>query len=106
MIEHLAEHLIFESGHGGARDIRTDDGLGKIISHGPPPAVQPRFPPQPTPAADPPRRPAAALRIPQRRNRPSRERKSVVEGKSVSVRVDLGGRGSIKKKKKVKKKQK
>src|SRR3546814_14454253 len=29
-----------------------------------------------------------------------RDRKSVVEGKSVSVRVDLGGRGIIKKKKK------
>src|SRR3546814_15960693 len=28
------------------------------------------------------------------------ERKSVVKGKGVSVRVDLGGRGSIKKKKK------
>src|SRR3546814_16934781 len=30
----------------------------------------------------------------------TRDRKSVVEGKSVSVRVDLGGRSSIKKKKK------
>src|SRR3546814_15752213 len=30
---------------------------------------------------------------------PPRDRKSVEEGKSVSVRVDLGGRGSIKKKK-------
>src|SRR3546814_13152268 len=30
----------------------------------------------------------------------NRDRKSVVEGKSVSVRVDLGGRGIIKKKKK------
>src|SRR3546814_12363572 len=29
----------------------------------------------------------------------SRDRKSVVEGKSVSVRVDLGGRGIIKKQK-------
>src|SRR3546814_18001490 len=33
-----------------------------------------------------------------------RERKSVVEGKSVAVRVDLGGGGIIKKRKKVKKK--
>src|SRR3546814_14191125 len=32
--------------------------------------------------------------------RPRGDRKSVVEGKSVSVRVDLGGRGIIKKKKK------
>src|SRR3546814_14439636 len=32
--------------------------------------------------------------------RPHPDRKSVVEGKSVSVRVDLGGRRSIKKKKK------
>src|SRR3546814_16213850 len=31
--------------------------------------------------------------------RSSRDRKSVVEGKSVSVRVDLGGRSIIKKKK-------
>src|SRR3546814_14084657 len=31
--------------------------------------------------------------------RPSRDRKSVVSGKSVSVRVDLGGRRVIKKKK-------
>src|SRR3546814_13199834 len=34
--------------------------------------------------------------------RPGRDRKSVVEGKSVSVRVDLGGRRNIKKKKKSK----
>src|SRR3546814_15992676 len=33
------------------------------------------------------------------------DRKSVVSGKSVSVRVDLGGRGIIKKKKKKKQKQ-
>src|SRR3546814_13129405 len=33
-------------------------------------------------------------------NVPSPDRKSVVEGKSVSVRVDLGGRRIIKKKKK------
>src|SRR3546814_11141557 len=31
--------------------------------------------------------------------KPARDRKSVVEGKSVSVRVDLGGRRLIKKKK-------
>src|SRR3546814_15807680 len=34
------------------------------------------------------------------------DRKSVVEGKSVSVRVDFGGRRSIKKKKKYKKTEK
>src|SRR3546814_17791649 len=33
------------------------------------------------------------------RQSPARDRKSVVEGKSVSVRVDLGGRRIIKKKK-------
>src|SRR3546814_14946668 len=33
------------------------------------------------------------------RDRPGRDRKSVVSGKSVSVRVDLGGRRIIKKKK-------
>src|SRR3546814_16533347 len=33
------------------------------------------------------------------------DRKSVVEGKSVSVRVDLGGRRIIKKKKKISKKE-
>src|SRR3546814_13106003 len=43
--------------------------------------------------ADPRRLPAARLEI-------ARDRKSVVEGKSVSVRVDLGGRRIIKKKKK------
>src|SRR3546814_12926178 len=37
-----------------------------------------------------------------RRPRPARDRKSVVSGKRVSVRVDLGGRGTIKKKKKKK----
>src|SRR3546814_12124927 len=35
-----------------------------------------------------------------RRQKARRDRKSVVEGKSVSVRVDLGGRRIIKKKKK------
>src|SRR3546814_16013217 len=35
----------------------------------------------------------------RQRLRPSRDRKSVVSGKSVSVRVDLGGRRIIKKKK-------
>src|SRR3546814_19444509 len=35
------------------------------------------------------------------RRRLGRDRKSVVEGKSVSVRVDLGGRRSIKKKKNI-----
>src|SRR3546814_14269260 len=35
-----------------------------------------------------------------------RDRKSVVEGKSVSVRVDLGGRRNIKKKKKEREKEK
>src|SRR3546814_12813863 len=34
-----------------------------------------------------------------RLSRPDRDRKSVVQGKSVSVRVDLGGRRIIKKKK-------
>src|SRR3546814_11896218 len=37
---------------------------------------------------------------------PSRDRKSVVLGKSVSVRVDLGGRRIIKKKKDIKKNKK
>src|SRR3546814_11103493 len=36
---------------------------------------------------------------PHGRRQPVRDRKSVVEGKSVSVRVDLGGRRIIKKKK-------
>src|SRR3546814_21105315 len=40
----------------------------------------------------------AALSLLRRRRRP--DRKSVVEGKSVSVRVDVGGRRIIKKKKK------
>src|SRR3546814_17664065 len=46
---------------------------------------------------------SAARSVPTRRE-PSRQpdRKSVVEGKSVSVRVDLGGRRIIKKKKKEK----
>src|SRR3546814_19721868 len=38
-------------------------------------------------------------------NARNRDRKSVVEGKSVSVRVDLGGRRIIKKKKNSKRKQ-
>src|SRR3546814_11411151 len=37
------------------------------------------------------------------RDGPDGDRKSVVEGKSVSVRVDLGGRRTIKKKKQVQK---
>src|SRR3546814_13708924 len=46
-------------------------------------------------------RPAAAPRNPKegpRRRARSEDRKSVVEGKSVSVRVDLGGRRIIQKK--------
>src|SRR3546814_19214882 len=39
------------------------------------------------------------LRSKSRRRLPTRDRKSVVEGKSVSVRVDLGGRRIIKTKK-------
>src|SRR3546814_14871114 len=38
------------------------------------------------------------LHVPQRSLRIVADRKSVVSGKSVSVRVDLGGRGMIKKK--------
>src|SRR3546814_14573581 len=37
--------------------------------------------------------------IESRRQNPREDRKSVVKGKSVSVRVELGGRGSIQKKK-------
>src|SRR3546814_16936438 len=40
-----------------------------------------------------------------RRGQAPADRKSVVEGKSVSVRVDLGGRRIIKKKKKKKKRE-
>src|SRR3546814_13533025 len=42
--------------------------------------------------------PAAALHGSRRAARTARDRKRVVEGKSVSVRVDLGGRRIIKKK--------
>src|SRR3546814_20356453 len=41
----------------------------------------------------------AVLRLADRVFLRSRDRKSVVEGKSVSVRVDLGGRGILKQKK-------
>src|SRR3546814_19630266 len=48
-------------------------------------------------------RPSSPSRSPRRCRRscrtPARDRKSVVSGKSVSVRVDLGGRRIIKKKK-------
>src|SRR3546814_18695304 len=55
--------------------------------------------------ADPPggpRRPARRLAPARPRCAAHADRKSVVEGKSVSVRVDLGGRRIIKKNKKVK----
>src|SRR3546814_19464546 len=42
---------------------------------------------------------AASIAAWARRSRQPRDRKSVVEGKSVSVRVDLGGRRDIKKQK-------
>src|SRR3546814_11566932 len=42
----------------------------------------------------------ARIAEPAMRPHRARDRKSVVSGKSVSVRVDLGGRGIIKKKKK------
>src|SRR3546814_21179291 len=46
------------------------------------------------------RPPVLGARFGKRSNGETRDRKSVVEGKSVSVRVDLGGRRIIKKKKK------
>src|SRR3546814_15582475 len=52
-------------------------------------------------AAPQPRNPARRQRVAHHRRRdPRRDRKSVVSGKSVSVRVDLGGRRIIKKKSK------
>src|SRR3546814_16751352 len=51
---------------------------------------------------------SGALRTPRRPSplvaRPDGDRKSVVSGKSVTVRVDTGGRRSIKKKKQIKQK--
>src|SRR3546814_18469251 len=49
-----------------------------------------------------PRRPATrARRVPSTPSPTERDRKSVVQGKRVSVRVDLGGRRNIKKKNKI-----
>src|SRR3546814_12985088 len=77
--------------------------------------------PRPAPAAPQPRHPAhrllpalhpavtdrrCPLAVPLQPGRPDRQRsdrKSVVQGKSVSVRVDHGGRRDTKKKKKIKK---
>src|SRR3546814_16825128 len=64
------------------------------------PAARPAAPRPPCPSVR-----AAAAGLPpegygRRPASPAGDRKSVVEGKSVSVRVDLGGRRIIKKKKK------
>ena len=47
-LENLAKNLSFERGHCRARNVRANDGLGKIVSHDPPPFRPDRCPRSPT----------------------------------------------------------
>src|SRR3546814_11434675 len=88
-----SNHQLGRAAHPGR--CRARRGRKGTPEHRPP--VQPRR----RPTEDRPAKPASTARAPAEppRRRRSQDRKSVVEGKRVSVRVDLGGRRILKTKK-------